>query len=116
MSRNEATLLDIVKAAELISAFVKDMEKALFVQDVKTQSAVQHQLLIIGEAVKRLSQDFRDQHPTIPWSVMAGMRNHLIHGYDTVNLNEVWNTAARDIPELMMQLKRLLAQSPDLPS
>jgi len=113
MSRNDATLLDIVKAAELINAFVKDMQKASFVQDVKTQSAVQHQLLIIGEAVKRLTQDFRNQHSTIPWSLMAGMRNHLIHGYDTVNLNEVWNTATRDIPTLITQLKPLIAQPPD---
>lgn len=116
MSRNEATLLDIMKAAKLVNIFVKDMPKVQFLQDVKTQSAVQHQLLIIGEAVKRLSQDFRDQHRAIPWSVMAGMRNHLIHGYDTVNLNEVWNTATRDIPTLIMQLSPLLAQPPDLPS
>lgn len=116
MSRNEATLLDIMKAAKLINVFVKDMPKASFLQDIKTQSAVQHQLLIIGEAVKRLSQNFRDQHPTIPWSVMAGMRNHLIHGYDTINLNEVWNTATRDIPTLIMQLSPLLAQPPDRPN
>jgi uncharacterized protein with HEPN domain len=108
MPRDEATLLDIVKAARLVRMFVQGMTQASFVEDIKTQSAVQHQLLVIGEAVKRLSQTTRDQHPTIPWSLMAGMRNHLIHGYDTVDLAEVWNTATRDIPRLVAQLEPLL--------
>lgn len=108
MPRDEAILLDIVKAARLVSIFVQNMAKDEFAKDVKTQSAVQHQLLVIGEAVKRLSQPFRDQHPTIPWSLIAGMRNHLIHGYDTVDLDEVWNTATGDIPALMTELKSLL--------
>jgi uncharacterized protein with HEPN domain len=108
MSRDQATLLDIVKAARLVCAFVQDMTKAHFVQDIKTQSAVQHQLLVMGEAVKRLSKDCRDQHAAIPWSLIAGMRNHLIHGYDTVDLDEVWHTATRDIPTLVTQLTPLL--------
>lgn len=111
MARDDATLLDIVKAAQLVAVFVQDMAKDEFVQDIKTQSAVQHQLMVIGEAVKRLSPDFRNQYPTIPWSLITGMRNHLIHGYDTVDLDEVWHTATRDIPVLLTQLKPLLAQS-----
>lgn len=112
MPRDEAVLLDIVRAAQLISVFVQDIAKETFLQDVKTQSAVQHQLLVIGEAVKRLSQPFRDQHTTIPWSLMAGMRNQLIHGYDTVDLEEVWNTATRDIPALVTELQPLLPSNP----
>jgi uncharacterized protein with HEPN domain len=55
----------------------------------KTQSAVLHQLLVIGEAVKRLSQDFRRDHPEIPFALIAGMRDKLIHEYDDVDLEEV---------------------------
>ena len=84
------------------------MAKESFLQDVKTQSAVQHQLMIMGEAVKRLSQPFREHHSALPWSLIAGMRNHLIHGYDTVDLDEVWNTATRDIPALVTELQPLL--------
>ncbi len=114
MQRDQATLLDIVKAAQLVGLFVQDMVKDSFLQDVKTQSAVQHQLMVIGEAVKRLSQPFRDQHSTIPWSLIAGMRNHLIHGYDTVDLDEVWTTATRDIPALVTELEPLLpSNSPE---
>jgi uncharacterized protein with HEPN domain len=108
MTRDDATLLDIIKAARLIGAFVQDMSAADFMQDTKTQSAVQHQLLIIGEAVKRLSRHLREQHATIPWTLMAGMRDHLIHAYDAVDLEEVWNTATRDIPTLLAQLEQVL--------
>lgn len=76
--------------------------KAAFLEDYKTQSAVLHQLMVIGEAVKRLSVEFRDDHPVVPWSLIAGMRDKLIHGYDIVDLDEVWRTAEVDVPELLV--------------
>jgi uncharacterized protein with HEPN domain len=59
LSRDEGNLLDILKAARLTIEFKGQMDKAEFLADLKTQSAVLHQLLIIGEAVKRLSPEFR---------------------------------------------------------
>jgi uncharacterized protein with HEPN domain len=81
MPRDKATLLDISNAARLVQSFVPGMTKETFLVDLKTQSAVLHQLMIIGltiigEAVKRLSQTFRDRYPILPWSLMAGMRDH----------------------------------------
>jgi uncharacterized protein with HEPN domain len=58
------------------------MDKSAFLEDDKTQSAIVFQLLIVGEAVKRLSPDLRSQHPDIPWSLIARMRDNLIHRYD----------------------------------
>jgi len=52
-------------------------------------SAIVRQIEIIGEATKRLSEDFRNSHPEIPWRSMAGMRDVVIHGYDHVDLEEV---------------------------
>jgi len=81
--------------------------------DLKTQSAVLHQLLIIGEAVKRLSMSLRAEYTGIPWNLMAGMRDNLIHAYDTVDIEEVWNTASKDIPELLQQVQNIvLTDSP----
>ena len=54
------------------------------------------------------------QHPILPWSLMAGMRDHLIHGYDAVDLDEVWNTATHDIPGVLVKITPLLPQ--DQPS
>ncbi len=58
MSRDESTLLDIVKAARAIVTFVQGLTKEHFLQDMKTQSAVLYQLIVIGEAVKRFSLTF----------------------------------------------------------
>jgi uncharacterized protein with HEPN domain len=113
MLRDDAALLDIAKAAHLVQSFIRGMAKEAFLADLKTQSAVLHQLTVIGEAVKRLSQAFRDQHPILPWSLMAGMRDHLIHGYDAVDLDEVWKTATHDVPEVLITIKPLLPQQPD---
>jgi len=106
--KDTATLLDIARAARLILEFKGDLEKRGFLEDLKTQSAILHQLMVIGEAVKRLSATFRQRHPEIPWALMAGMRNSLIHGYDAVDFDEVWGTAASDIPALLAALGPLL--------
>jgi uncharacterized protein with HEPN domain len=63
--------------------------------------------MVIGEAVKRLSLEFRARHSGIPWSDIAGMRDHLIHGYDIVDLEEVWKTVTVDVPDLLTALEPL---------
>jgi uncharacterized protein with HEPN domain len=104
MSRDEATLADILKAARLVASFSQGLDKAQFMADVKTQSAILHQLLVLGEAARRLTREFRERHPSIPWGEIAGMRNMLIHQYDAVDLEEVWKTASIDIPALIADL------------
>lgn len=114
MSRDEATLLvDIDVAAERIADFVQGYTFDRFVTDDKTSSAVLYQIGVIGEAVKRLSEPFRLAHSSIPWSQMAGMHNHVIHGYDAVDFETVWETATRSIPELRAALAPLLPQETD---
>lgn len=116
MQRDEATLLDIAKAARLVMTFTQGMAKEDFLNDLKTQSAVLYQLLVIGEAVKRLSREFRAQHLDIPWSLVAGMRDHLIHGYDIVDWEEVWKTATSDVPDLLARIEPLLPSRSTEPS
>jgi uncharacterized protein with HEPN domain len=108
MSRDDATLLDMLKAARLVVAFKGKLTKKAFLRDIKTQSAILHQLLVIGEAVKRLSEEFRGRHPQIPWVRIAGMRDKLIHQYDAVDLDEVWETATKDIAPLISFLEPLV--------
>lgn len=101
MSRDEATLADILLAARRIARFTEGIDQARFLADVEKQSAVLHQLLVLGEAVRRLSRQTRAAHPTIPWQKIASMRNMLIHEYDRVDLNIVWYTVEQEVPALL---------------
>ena len=64
--------------------------------------------MVMGEAVKRLSGELRERHSEIPWTLMAGMRDRLIHGYDTVDRDEVWKTATVDVPDLLLLVAPLV--------
>jgi uncharacterized protein with HEPN domain len=107
LSRDDAHLLDILRAAQLAIEFKGPAEKAEFVVDAKTQSAVLHQLLIIGEAVKRVSPEFRAAHPEVPWKLIAGTRDKLIHFYEGVDLEEVWKMVTSDLPDLIRMIEPL---------
>jgi len=107
LSRDEAHLLDILKAARLAIEFKGSADRSGFLADAKTQAAVLHQLLVIGEAVKRLSPEFRAAHPEVPWKLIAGTRDKLIHFYEGVDLEEVWGMVTSDLPELIRLVEPL---------
>jgi uncharacterized protein with HEPN domain len=108
MSRDSASLLDIAKAAQLILQFAQGLEKTELAANLEKQSAILYQIVVIGEAVKRLSADFRNQHPTVPWREIAGMRDILAHQYDRVEVDEIWGVIQDDIPQLLSMIEPLL--------
>ena len=71
-----------------------------FEEDELIQSWVLHQLQIIGEALRNISEDFRRDHTEIPWKETIGMRNILIHRYFELDANLVWTVVIRDLPDL----------------
>ena len=100
--RDREALSDILRVLDRALGFpianLQTLEETDYLQD-----AVVRCLEVIGEATKRVSQDFRDLHPEVPWRAMAGMRDLLIHAYDRVDLEEVWE-AYRQFPLLREQL------------
>lgn len=112
MSRDLSYVADILEAAQLVQTFIAGIDQEVFEQDLMRQSAVIRQIEIIGEATKRLSDEFRTNYPDIPWRQMAGMRDILIHAYHHVDLAEVWYTATEAVPVLVQKIKPLLPPSP----
>ncbi|OFW27252.1 MAG: hypothetical protein A3H97_12940 [Acidobacteria bacterium RIFCSPLOWO2_02_FULL_65_29] len=108
MSRDDAVVLDMLTAARRAIAFASGLTQDQLGADLKSQSAILHQLLVLGEAAKRLSEGFRDLHPGTPWKAIAGMRDRIIHGYDDVDLQEVWRTLEADLPLLIVTLEALV--------
>ena len=113
MQRDIASLLDILVAARLAREFVSGFSFEQFAEDIKTQDAVIRRIEIIGEATRRISPQFKAKHPTIPWSQMQGMRNALIHEYDEVVIETVWEVVTSDLIELIAQLEPLVPPPDD---
>jgi uncharacterized protein with HEPN domain len=108
MLRDNESLIDIERAARRILRYTDNISRVeLEVNDEKL-SAILYQISIIGEATKRLSQDFRQQHPEIPWKEIAGMRDMLIHKYDQVDFDVIWDVVQNKLPELLIQLEPIL--------
>lgn len=63
---------------------------------------------IIGEAASKISKDFRDSVSQIPWPVIIGMRNRLIHAYFDIDVDLLWDTITNDLPPLIVELKKLM--------
>lgn len=87
---------------------MKNITLEKFEKNRMVQDAVMRQLGVIGEATKNLSDQIRNKYSNIPWKLIAGMRDKLIHGYFSVDISEVWNTAEFDIIELKNNLKEIL--------
>ena len=101
MSNDQEIILDLYHALNQILIFTKNMNKQEFVNDEKTQSSVLYQLVIMGEAVNRLSEKFKNQYPQIPFNEIRGMRNRVVHEYKEVDCDIIWEAIQKDIPELI---------------
>jgi len=105
-----AHVLDIVQAADRAIEYVAGLTVDDFQNDSRTQWAVWAQIVIVGEAVRRLPDEWRCRYPAIPWIRIEGMRNRLVHGYDIVQWNKVWAVATAELPELADQLRPLVPE------
>ena len=101
-------LRDIVEAAENAETFISGMDYETFAKDTKTTYAVTRALEIIGEAAKRVPETIRVSHPEIPWRLMTGTRDQVIHGYFKVDLARVFETVLQDLPSMREAVQRLL--------
>ena len=100
---------DMLDAMDKATLLLEGVTYEQFEADFRINFAVVRALEIVGEAAKRLPTNLRDQYPDIPWKVMAGMRDRIVHGYDVVDLQIVWDVVKRDIPQVKPQIRKILA-------
>lgn len=109
MERDESVYLrHILDAIARIETYLQGVDEATFLQQNLIQDGVIRQLEVIGEAVKRISDELRAKHERVPWQDIAGMRDKLIHGYFGVDLEKVWLTAQDDLPMLKTEVTEML--------
>lgn len=100
MSRDEAYLRDIDGAAAKIAEFISGMSLETFRDDEKTQLAILHLLMTIGEAARHLSDEVRAKDIDESLRKAVAMRNIIVHQYDAVDVGIVWQTALEDVPRV----------------
>ena len=110
---NHSYLWDMLTAARAVVYFTKDRTFEEYSNDLMLRSAVERQVEIIGEASRRVSEDFRSQHPEIPWSKIMGQRHVLAHDYGEIKHDRLWQVATVQVPLLIGQIEPLLPPPPE---
>ena len=100
-------LAHILERIDRINLFT-DRGRDAFFADAMIQDAVVRNLEVIGEAAKRIPDDYRQLHPAIPWRSLAALRDVLIHQYEGVSLPEVWQVVEEHLPRLRTSIAALL--------
>lgn len=100
-------LQDILDAIAAIESYVVPSFD-VFLEDGKTQDAIMYNLIIMGEAANNVPDDFQEEHPETPWSSIIGTRNVIVHGYDQVKLQIVWDIIQKNLRPLKESLMELV--------
>ena len=109
MKRNYKLFLeDISDRIEKINSFVNGMTFEDFKQDDKTVSACIREIEVIGEATKQIPKEITSQFNELPWSLMAKMRDKLIHWYFDIDEEIVWNVATQKLPQIKEQIDKII--------
>jgi uncharacterized protein with HEPN domain len=98
----------MLDAAREAQGFVLEYGRAALDTNRMLVLAVVKDVEIIGEAASKISEESRKQYPQIPWRDIIDMRNHLIHAYFKIDINQVWSTIQEDLPPLIADLEKII--------
>ena len=108
MSRDNSYLLDILESARAALEYVGGKSWDEFSKDRILQDAIVRRLEIIGEASGRISTAAQKEYSHLPWQAMKGTRNRIIHEYDSIDLDIIWDIVQRDLPFLVVELQKII--------
>jgi uncharacterized protein with HEPN domain len=108
MSRDDAYLVDILESARTALDYVRGKSWDKFKKDSLLQDAVVRRLEIMGEASGRVSAETQKKYRHLPWQAMKGTRNRVIHEYDSIDLDVIWDIIENDLPFLVRELEKIV--------
>jgi uncharacterized protein with HEPN domain len=85
-------------------------DREAYMTDTRTQLAVERLLEIVGEASRRVSDDFKADHPEVPWRDATDLRNVISRDYDKIDRDQVWEIVERQVPQLIAALEPLVPE------
>ena len=109
LDRDRQSLEDMLRAARKILAYARDTTRETLATVPMRLDAVLYEIVVLGEAARRLSHETRDAHPNVPWRDIIGMRSIVSHSYDQIDDDELWQVIERDLPELIARLQTIVA-------
>lgn len=109
MSRDDAYLIDILESSRAALEYMRGKSWDKFSRDSLLQDAVVRRLEIIGEAAGRASTATQKKYPKLPWQAMKGTRNRVIHEYDSIQLDIIWDMVQQDLPFLIKELETIVS-------
>jgi len=116
--RDPAHLWDMLEAARAVIDFAGSLTLEEFLAPGRDgqirRLAVERELEILGEAARRVSSRFRDEHTEIHWKETVGLRNVISHEYDKVNYTEIYRIVRERVPELIALLEPLVPPPPQI--
>jgi len=108
MNKEDIVFIEhILECIANIELFLSGVSKEEFFDNKEKQSAVVHQIEVIGEAAKNLTKEFRDKYPQVEWKEAIGTRDKIIHHYFGVDLETVWETVKINLPKLKEQMLKI---------
>lgn len=113
MRRDALFLAEMIDAAEQSIRLVEGRDVDAFGSDRTARDALLWNFLVIGEAATKVSADTRDAHPEVPWRLASALRNRIVHGYWSIDLDVVHATAQEQLPGFTTDLRRVLAALAD---
>ena len=106
--KDRVILIKIISEIDVAFEMLGDADLEAFLADEKLKRAVGMTVINIGELVKNMTEEFRLSHNEVPWKAIAGLRDIAAHKYQTLRMEDIYNTATIDLPDLRVKITNIL--------